>query len=134
MSKILLDAVRGCILTGMKKSIFTFVAMAVLSLPCAFAHDADDASDSAWQAPCITGKTSAERWDTIAKNASGLIGLTKDQVEQRLGKGKYNDKHMSLMYSITDNAKSKGLYDSLNLSLDKDGKVYKFVVVTASKD
>lgn len=118
----------------MKKSIFTLTAFVVLSLPCAFAHDADDASDGAWRAPCITGKSSAERWDTIAKNASSFIGLTKDQVEQKLGKGKYNDKHMSLMYSITDNAKSKGLYDSLNISLDKDGKVYKFVVVTASQD
>lgn len=118
----------------MKKSIFALMAFVVLSLACAFAHDADDASDGAWQAPCITGKNSAERWDTIAKNASSLIGLTKDQVEQKLGKGKYNDKHMSLMYSITDNAKSKGLYDSLNISLDKDGKVYKFVVVTASQD
>ncbi len=122
----------------MKNSIFALAAIAAVSVNCsliqtASAKDSQNGGDKSW-ANFVAGKTTAERWSTIAKTAPNLLGMTRADVEKALGKGTFSEKQEELMYLITDDSAKTKVFDNIVISFNRDNKVKSFVIVTKAKD
>ena len=122
----------------MKNYIFALVTIAVVSINCSLTHgaaakDSQNAGDKSW-ANFVAGKTTAERWSTIAKTAPNLLGMTRADVEKALGKGTFSEKQEELMYLITDDSAKTKVFDNIVISFNRENKVKSFVIVTKAKD
>ncbi len=117
----------------MKKAIFVLATIAVLSFNCSIAMEAAAKDKASW-GNFVAGKTTAERWASIAKIAPNLLGMDRAEVEKSLGNGSYSEKQDELMYLITDDGSKYKVFDNIVISFGKDSKVKSFVIITKAKD